>query len=617
VALLLLTLGGSFYAVNQASIQSARAKIQSDLDTTGLAFKRLLDERNNALAEKARFLSSDHAYRQIYAFGDAADLALATNNHRRRIKADLMLLVNFEGKTLASTLQAAGGLQSSELPPALRALLNAGLKSDRGEARQIALLHDQPYQLVILPLYAPEPVAMVILGFSIGKAEALQLKEATNGTDITLVFQTEDGEDIVAACTLPGPLCPLVRKRPLELPNGVWQLADEAYQTSIIDLHGSNTEGVAILQRSLDAELQDYYELRNTLAAIFAGSLLLAMMGASALAGLVTRPVAILSEGVKRVAQGDYTAQVNIKQRDELGDLANSFNTMSKGLEERDKVRNLLGKVVSPQIADELMAKDIELGGEERRVTILFSDVRDFTSISENMQPQQIIEMLNHYLTSMNSVIESHHGVVDKYIGDAVMALFGAPLQTLNDEHNAVACSLQMLEALDLINKHQQGQDKQMLQIGIGINTGNVVAGNMGSMSRLNYTVLGDAVNLASRLEGLCKHYCVPIIISESTRQGCPNIACRELDKVKVKGRQEPVILYQPVNGLAATLIQENDQAMAVYRSQDWRASEALFQELMEKTDDALYGLYLRRIAELHSAPPSASWQGITVFDSK
>ena len=190
---------------------------------------------------------------------------------------------------------------------------------------------------------------------------------------------------------------------------------------------------------------------------------------------------------------------------DEIGLLAGAFNRMSEGLAERDQVRDLLGKVVSPAVAAELLRKDVTLGGEEREVTILFSDLRSFTSMCESRSAQEMLGVLNHYFTRMSAIVEAHRGVVDKYVGDAMMALFGAPLAGPDDADRAMETALEMSEALDELNREWQAQGRQALSFGIGINTDVVVAGNMGSQTRLNYTVIGDGVNLAARLQALTK----------------------------------------------------------------------------------------------------------------
>jgi adenylate cyclase len=260
------------------------------------------------------------------------------------------------------------------------------------------------------------------------------------------------------------------------------------------------------------------------------------------IAGTVSRPIRQLAEGTRRISEGDYTSRLTVRSRDEIGDLATAFNEMSSGLAERDQVRDLLGKVVSPAVATELLRGDVSLGGEEREVTVLFSDLRSFTSMCEGKPPQEMLGILNHYFTRMSSIVEKHGGIVDKYVGDAMMALFGAPLPVSDSADRAMKTALEMMEALHDLNHQWQREQRHPLKMGIGINTDVVVAGNMGSQTRLNYTVIGDGVNLASRLETLTKtpEYDATIIVSGATlAKAKGHYRTRSLGKVAVKGKQE------------------------------------------------------------------------------
>jgi adenylate cyclase len=628
--LLLVVLGLVFFAVNRASIENALERINTNLDATAQVFQRVLDSRNQDLLERARFLSSDHAYRQIYAYGEREDLELVTDNHRRRIGADLMMLVSMEEEVLADTIHTGG---DEVMPAGIVDLLNEALDSDNGEARAMLLVDNVAYQLVVVPLYAPAPVAMVVVGFRIDAALAEQLKTDTGSTDITLIFGESEDSPVTAACTLGPELCEqqwaqLQQQPRLAGKQYNWILAGEPWIARVLPLDveqgvpesPGSIGNLAVLQRSLDRELASYYGLRDTLLLVFGGVMLLSVLGVSLLSDTVTRPVATLEQGALRIARGEYDTRLEIAQRDELGRLADTFNNMAQGLQERDQVRNLLGKVVSPQIADELLRKDLELGGEEVEATILFSDIRSFTNISEKMTPHQVIQMLNYYLTEMNLIIEDHHGVVDKYIGDAIMAIFGAPLAHSDSPGNAVQSALRMQEAMVDINAYFEKQGIPEFSIGVGVNSGTVVAGNMGSMSRLNYTVLGDAVNLASRLEGLCKPYGVPIVISETTRAACPDIACRELDRVTVKGKTEPVTLFQAlgaVNAKERADLEQYQLALANYRRQDWAQARDLFTELQRVSPAMLYEIYLDRIAHFLEHSPGQDWDGVFAFSTK
>ncbi|MEM7016192.1 MAG: adenylate/guanylate cyclase domain-containing protein [Pseudomonadota bacterium] len=286
--------------------------------------------------------------------------------------------------------------------------------------------------------------------------------------------------------------------------------------------------------------------------------------------------------------------------------------------EEKAAREQLLGKVVSPAIADELMSKDLELGGEERQATILFSDIRGFTTLSENRSPKEILQLLNEYLSEISTVIDRNHGVVDKYVGDEVMALFGAPLQRPDDAANAVRTALKMREALTGMNQSFQQRGMPEISLGIGINTGLVVAGNMGSETRLNYTVIGDSVNLASRLEGLTKQYGVELVVSESTKAAALEFVYRELDKVRVKGKLEPVKIYEVMgtqNTVSEVVLQEieaHHQALTLFQAQSWQDAQTAFAELREQYPQIrLYQLYQERIAAYLESPPDDNWDGV------
>jgi adenylate cyclase len=231
---------------------------------------------------------------------------------------------------------------------------------------------------------------------------------------------------------------------------------------------------------------------------------------------------------------------------DELEDLAIGFNTMVDGLQERDKLRTTFGKYMTQTVIEHLMNGKVQLGGETLTVTILFSDIRGFTTISEEMNDAQaLVALLNEYFTEMVSIIIQEDGVVDKYIGDAIMAVFGAPVSKPDDAVRAVRAAMRMRLALAELNQRLVLRGVSPLRTGIGIHTGEVVAGNIGSEQRMEYTVIGDAVNLASRLETSTKELQVDVLISEDTYELVKNTCeTRPIGQITVKGRVEPVMTY-------------------------------------------------------------------------
>lgn len=285
------------------------------------------------------------------------------------------------------------------------------------------------------------------------------------------------------------------------------------------------------------------------------------------------------------------------------------------------------GEYVAPELVAE-MAENPEkynMDGESRELTVMFVDVRGFTTISEGLTPKALREYINLYLTAMSTDIrDSHRGTLDKYIGDAVMAFWGAPVNFPDHASRGVATALLMQASAIRLNDDFLKRGWPELKIGIGLNTGQMHVGDMGSQIRRAYTVMGDAVNLGSRLEGITKVYGVGIAVGETTRAAAPEFAYRELDLVRVKGKNEPVAIFEPL-----ALERELDQAsraelaswqaaLALVRSQQWDAAEAALDALRAQAPKrGLYALYLERIAHYRLQPPGEGWDGVTTFDTK
>jgi adenylate cyclase len=229
----------------------------------------------------------------------------------------------------------------------------------------------------------------------------------------------------------------------------------------------------------------------------------------------LTTPITRLVQGTNKVAAGDYTVKMPLLSRDEIGTLSKAFNHMSAGLAEREKIKTVFGKFVNRDVAERAISGDIQLGGESLTAAIFFSDIRSFTAISENLTPHEVVEFLNDYMTRMVACVNTTHGIVDKFIGDAIMAVWGVPASHGNDTENAVNGALAMRQALKEFNTKRGGPGKPIIRSGAGINTGDVIAGQIGSEERMEYTCIGDAVNLASRIESLNKPFKTDILISE------------------------------------------------------------------------------------------------------
>ncbi len=290
------------------------------------------------------------------------------------------------------------------------------------------------------------------------------------------------------------------------------------------------------------------------------------------------------------------------------------------------QITGLFGQYVPPELVDEMSENpgSFTMEGESREMTVLFSDVRGFTTISEGLSPKELSRLMNEYMTPMTHIIHKHRGTIDKYIGDAIMAFWGAPLADPEHGRNALLAAMEMQQTLIPLREQFKARGWPEIRIGVGINTGTMSVGNMGSEFRMAYTVMGDAVNLASRLESVTKQYGVGIIVGENTHRAVPEVVFRELDRVRVKGKDEPVAIYEPL-GAAGQVDQSAldelklfQQVLKLYRAQDWDLAEVQLLNLQKSSPECtLYQLYLERIIYFRANPPGVEWDGVFTFETK
>jgi adenylate cyclase len=293
-------------------------------------------------------------------------------------------------------------------------------------------------------------------------------------------------------------------------------------------------------------------------------------------------------------------------------------------VESRDKrlMTKLFGQYVPPELVREMARNpgNYSLAGRSAELTVMFADIQAFTKMAESLGPSDVTRLMNEYLNAMTAVIQRQRGTLDKYIGDAIMAFWGAPLEDPEHARHAVETALQMQVALTDLNQRFAQRGWQPLKVCIGINTGPMTVGDMGSAVRKAYTVMGDAVNIASRLEGLTRHYGVAIIVGEDTRAKIDDLAFRELDRVRVKGRQAPLAIYEPLTDTATRPEELAQWAAALdhFRAGHWDEAQTGIEALQHQHPDCrLYALYLERIARFRNEPPADDWQGVTTFASK
>lgn len=286
--------------------------------------------------------------------------------------------------------------------------------------------------------------------------------------------------------------------------------------------------------------------MRYRLAILTAVALVIGIIVAYALAGVSVRPVHSLLRGVRAVGAGRLDQTIDIYRRDEIGVLTQAFNDMTENLRDKEFIKQTFERYVSKQLAERLLKRkdEIKLGGEEMMITILFSDIRRFTSLAERLPPKQVVDLLNDYFTRMINVVTKYDGVVDKLMGDSVMALFGVPFPGVDDAMSSVRCAIAMQKEVKAFNRIRSGQGLPTIDQGIGLNTGPVIAGNIGSKERMEYTVIGDSVNIAARLQGLAKPG--EVLVSETTyRQVKGKVLATPLEPMTLKGKRIPVGVYR------------------------------------------------------------------------
>ena len=377
-------------------------------------------------------------------------------------------------------------------------------------------------------------------------------------------------------------------------------------------------------------------------AMIFVISLVLTIILLIFFSSYLTKPLEQIVEAIKNIiTTNDLSTKVSLQYKDETGKLGHFFNIMTGELDKaynqmksyalqavvakhkEMKIRNIFQKYVPKDVIDKFFTDpESMLTGENRVLAILFSDIRSFTTISEGLAPDELVESLNKYFEFMVDVITGHNGIVDKYIGDAIMAFFGAPVHHKNDALKSVLAGLDMIEKLEEFNKWQIKHGRDEFKIGVGINYGVVTIGNIGSEKKMDYTVIGDMVNLASRLEGLTKLYKEPLLISESLhRKVSKDLHCRMVDRVIVKGKTKGVNIYSVRKNLTPSIKEaweSHELGINHYYNRDFRTAMTYFriaQKLLP--DDQCSKLFLDRCEKYIKTPPDEDWAGDTVLNRK
>jgi adenylate cyclase len=544
-ALLIGVLLATLWVGSAAVTAWVEGSLRRQFDVTANVFRALLVERAGRLRGETSLLAADFALKRALATYDPDTLASVAQNQRERLGVGLLWIVDERGSLLAAAggVAVVGGDVTSVRPL-------AHVMRSRAADVVVTEVGGRLMQVVATPVFAPDPIGYLLAGKPIDDDTARALGETT-GTRISFLTQ---GKVFASSLTLD--------ERTAALPLGAGRLGQQLEQgttaartTFVVRAGGMRMLSVlipieaeletplfALVQASYDEALGPLGKLPQWVTAIGLVALLLALLVGGVIASGIAAPLGALAQAMGAVLGGDLSRRVTLARGDEVGFLARAFNAMVSGLAEREHVKDLFGRFVSKDVATALLSGDLALAGERRPVTILFQDVRGFTSIAERTPPEVLLGVVNRLFAEMVAAVEAEGGVIRQFVGDGVMALFGAPVAHDDDAERAVRAALGMVARLPALNESLNADGLPPLRIGIGIHTGDVIAGRLGPDQRSEYGVVGDAVNLASRIEGLTREVQTTILVSAETasRLGEGFVLGRRL-VLPIRGKAEPV----------------------------------------------------------------------------
>lgn len=413
-------------------------------------------------------------------------------------------------------------------------------------------------------------------------------------------------------------------RQPIEFEAGGERFVGEAVT---FPLRGGQRGGLAVAS-SLTRALSRLHHLQATIAWVTAGVVVIAVLAFRFVSNLIARPIGELVDGTRRVADGEFDAPIKVTRRDELGELASSFNKMAAGLQQRDLIKSTFGKFVDPKVVESFLAdpKALTPGGKKRVQSVLFTDLAGFTSLAERLDEHDLVHLLNAHLGDAARAVTATRGIVDKFIGDAVVAFWGPPITAAAD-HSGLACvaALRIVGSVRRLDAQCARLGVPPLEVRAGIATGAVLVGIIGSADKCSYTVIGDTVNLAARIEGLNKLYGTNVLVCAGTAAEARGaVITRRVDRVRVVGRAEPVELFEVLaergaeNGAIPLRCEAYAEAMSMYDRRDWSAAAAIFKRMGgEWPEDGAARMMAERCDALQRAEPEADWDGVWSATSK
>ena len=553
-------------------------------------------------------------------------------------KSDVIIVTNAEGVLLFSKVSPERfGDDLSGIPLFEEMILNGDAVNIWDACMQSgrdflfpARGKDAVCQVIAKPVvFSGEIHGAVICGSRIDEDILLRLK-SVSGVDLAL-YCAKDFHASTLSATLLEKLTNIIRSSNFEIKNSVHEFYfdNEKFLSMLFPIIPKLPleEGGLIVLKSLTQELEFMSRLRVTLFIVGGVILFIAVGFSFFLSRGITLPVKKLAMAARVIGSGQLDTKVNIRTGDELEQLGDAFNDMAKGLKERDLIKSTFERYVSHSVAAEIIKNPelLRLGGKKKILTIFFTDIGNFTNLSEILSPEETVNHLNHYFRGMCTAILEYNGTINRFQGDAILAFWGAP--TPQEDHALLACqaALRCREFLGGLEKKWVAGGLPPRSYRFGINTGEVVVGNVGSSSRFEYTIIGDDVNLASRLEGVNKYYGTQIIISEKTYSLIKDVLiARKIDIVRVVGKSNPIKVYElvaekgQIDERKVQLIEHFEAGIHAYRARRWEEAISCFMQVLNLApEDGPAKTYIQRCQEYQQTAPAQDWDGVFNLTAK
>ncbi|MBL6987876.1 MAG: HAMP domain-containing protein [Methylobacter sp.] len=602
----------TLYLIDTQAEQHEIKRIIADLDATQLQFQHDMEVEQKQIKTLAHVITTDQKFRSFLA-QIKDNFYPFVEEIGKDTEADFVFMLDAE-----PTIRAIYSKNHDNKPPLkdnfssfdIQGKLDSGLTSSK-----MVSLNEGLYSSHFIPLKEnlSDDYAMGLIVVCNQINDRWIAKFLTKKSTLQAVFFNK--KQIVARNTNLEMATVILDHQPSILKNGMFSWENQRYIAIQVLFEPQNQQSGYLLSANLDQALLTFKQLQQQVLLIGGGILSFGALLFLLISHRITRPLRLITKGTLEIKQGNYQHRIDYRNSDEVGQLATAFNVMAVDLQEKELIRSTFNKYVDPAIVNELLSQPdkLKLGGERKEQTVLFSDIAGFTNFSEKLPAEALIKILNDYLSAMTIEISRQHGILDKFIGDAIMAFWGP--QLCNEKHalNACQAALAMQKKLQRLRPRWVANGGPEINIRIGIATGEMIVGNIGSEQARSYTCIGDKVNYSSRLESLNKHYGTQIMIDRQTADEITGFVLRELDTVRVKGRDVGETIYEligEVNEVDNALLEKISRyqhALALYRAADFINAGQMFSTL--NTDAPSHTMYKRCLYLQQNTPEN--WDGI------